>query len=88
MFCYIYLKIQIEVKYLLDSHIYTGNQDIILKFNRENFFLEFANILNTIVSLGLLIINILSDGYYSLLINTISAGLESVYLATWSYSLW
>ncbi len=26
MFCYIYLKLQIEVKYLLDSHIYTGNQ--------------------------------------------------------------
>ena len=46
MFCYIYLKQQIEVKYLLDSRLYTGNQKILMKRNRENFCLEIANILN------------------------------------------
>ena len=56
MFCYIYLKLQIEVKYLLDSRIYMGNQEIILKCNRENFCLEVANILNALISLGFLII--------------------------------
>jgi hypothetical protein len=55
MFCYIYLKLQIEAKYLLDSRIYTGNQDIILKRNRENFWLEVTNIINAFISLGLLI---------------------------------
>jgi hypothetical protein len=56
MFCYIYLKLQIEVKYLLDSRIYTGNQEIILKRNRENFCLEVFNLLNALFSLGLLIL--------------------------------
>jgi hypothetical protein len=49
MLCYIYLKLQIEVKFLLDNRIYTGNQIIILKRNRENFYLEVAKILNVMI---------------------------------------
>jgi hypothetical protein len=30
LFCYIYLKQQIEVKYLLDNRIYAANQEIIM----------------------------------------------------------
>jgi hypothetical protein len=55
MFCYIYLKQQIEVKYLLDNRIYTSNQAILMHRNRENFCLEVANILNLLISVGLLI---------------------------------
>ena len=55
MFCYIYLKHKIEVKYLLDSRIYTTNQDIIMQRNRENLCLEVANLLNFLLSVGLLV---------------------------------
>ena len=64
IFCYIYLKLQIEVKYLLDSRIYTTNQDIILKRNRENLCLEVANILNALISLGILVGEIWMGGFY------------------------
>ena len=88
MFCYIYLKLQIEVKYLLDSRIYTTNQDIILKRNRENFCLEVVNILNALISVGILAGDIWMDDFYNYLIDWIVTGLELVYLVTWSYSLW
>ncbi len=58
MFCYIYLKLSIEVKYLLDSRIYFQNSGIILLRNRENFCLEVANIMNIFISIGLLVYEI------------------------------
>ncbi len=53
-FCYIYQKQQIEVKYLFDRRIYSANQAIIIQRNLENFCLESANILNLLISVGIL----------------------------------
>ena len=86
MFCYIYLKLQIEVKYLLDNRIYTANQEIIMQRNRQNFCLEIANILNIMISIGLLLLSRRIDKTYILILQ-ILAGLQTVYLLTWAYAL-
>ena len=88
MFCYIYLKLSIEVKYLLDSRIYFQNSDIIMQRNRENFCLEVANVINVFLSLGLLAYEIWLGDFYSDIINTIQTALATVYLAVWSYALY
>ena len=73
---------------MLDNRIYSANQAIMMQRNRENFCLELANIINLLISVGILVWYILLKKYYSNLIFTISSGLEMVYLITWSYALY
>ncbi len=87
LFCYIYLKQQIEVKYLLDRRIYSANQAIIIRRNLENFCLEFANIVNLLISVGILVWYLCEKKFYNDLIYSIVTGLEMLYLVTWSYTL-
>ena len=88
LFCYVYLKQQIEIKYLLDSRIYVANQEIIMQRNRENSCLEVANILNLLISVGLLIWQMWMTDLNSIsLINMISTVVQWFYLVTWSYAL-
>jgi hypothetical protein len=65
MFCYIYLKLSIEVRFLLDRRIYTTNQDIILKRNRWSLSLEIANILNFLVVIAILVYKLWTGKYHS-----------------------
>ncbi len=92
MFCYIYLKQQIEVKYLLDKRIYAANQAILMQRNRENFCLEVTNIFNILVSIGLIVLYLWWSLYYYILypnlIKLVSTGLKTVYLVIWSYALY
>ena len=55
--------------------------------NRENFCLEVVNILNLLISVGLLVWYILRGNVYSNLIFTIATTLEMVYLMIWSLAL-
>ena len=72
---------------MLDSRIYAGNQDIIMQRNRENFCLEVVNILNILISIGILVWYIWLSEYYSNFIYKIITGLELLYLGAWSYAL-
>ena len=61
IFCEIYLKLAIEVKYLLDNRIYSDNSGLILDFNRENCCLRTANFSNIVICLILVVYPIIAN---------------------------
>jgi hypothetical protein len=56
--------------------------------NRENFCLEVANILNILISVGIIVLEELAGNVYGHLINLIIVGLQMVYLVIWCYALY
>ena len=58
MFCYTYLKLTIEVKYMFDRRIFTNDHEIIEEINRYNFYLNFAHTINIAICVVLLIVPI------------------------------
>ena len=62
LFCLIYLKLAIDVKYLLDKRIYLSNSSIIKQCKRDNLYLDMAHCLNIVICIGLFIMQAFLKG--------------------------
>ena len=85
MYCYIYLRLFIETKALIDPKSYRGDNQSMLKINRQKCYLKTSMCVNIALILGILFDLIV---FYNLYIaRSIAIGLDTIYLFTWSVTL-
>ena len=88
MFCFIYLKLKIEVKYLFKDQIYCDNNDLMISMNRENLALNIANVVNIGMCLGIMIYGLVGNSFKAEDVSyQIQTALCLTYLGIWSSAL-
>ena len=88
MFCFIYLKLKIQVKYLFKDQIYCDNNDLMISINRENLVLNIANVVNIAICLGIMIYGLVGNSFKAEDVSyQIQTALCLTYLGIWSSAL-
>lgn len=88
MFCYIYLKLSIEVRYLFNGQIFCENNNLMIQMNKEQLILNIANLVNITICLGILVYCLVENSFetendaYD-----IQTGFCLIYLAIWTFAL-
>ena len=63
MFCYTYIKLSIEVRFMFDRRIYMSDPMAMQEINRYNCFLNIANAINVAICGGMLAYGIITKSF-------------------------
>lgn len=89
MFCSIYMKLSLEVKYLLDIRIYMDNEDLMEKFDDEKTRLNQANGVAVFICLCLVAYECIDRDINGLNIASLISGFIQIgFLTTWTCTLY
>jgi len=85
----VYLKLALEVTFLLNKSIYLDNQHLMHQYYRLNCWLKILNFTNILACLILLIYDdIVHDPISNGTVTVFCTILDLIYLVTWSFSLY